>query len=880
MYEAFFALARRPFVGTPDPGCWFSTELAQLANDALLLGLRERAGVAILSGAAGIGKTLLCERLVRKLGGDHPVVFLRHPRFATRRSLLQTILGELELPFSRLSEQELRQELEHFLRQMAEQQHLFFLICDEAHLLDDKILEELRALSDIHFNGQSVVRLLLAGELELEERLAMAEFQSLAQRVTTHAALETLNRAESHEFLDYRLTWAGGRTTETLSPEALSFIVEVSGGSPRCLCLLADHSLLLAFAMGEKPVSLSAAESALNDLKHLSLPWNLRLSRSTDIDEHEPTHEVTPESDHPVPPESQAEQLGDRGLLPGDAGHADGESSLLQSDLRFISSPMDDWGMEGLSSIEIGAGLEADSVSSFAETVTSAGIEGEAASPMEIFSVQGLPGRFEDWSAMGSETELKGQHFTPTSDFARNMSDADTLPPEAAADITGTEGELQRSHEPAISEQEALEERLDRMLLKWRLATQQESISGPHSVHFSEDSMSGLALELPSPSVESDAQPTYTEIIVPSSLFVDPDWVGENRTAEFIPFSDPRSLSEQTPIADRPRETVAGFELIPVEPLIESAEIEPTSIETQASHDHTPSSDFDEMSTGAQLETAIDRLVPLLDQAAGITALDPENIVREEADPALNISSSVTDADHQAEIEGAHKADPIPGMSASDRQAARLARFIAGDLDEIRERALAAEAIDLADDTRSAIQARADWADAIGEEHTKTSPPEASFPLDDDIPLVDPNELAAEWRDESEAAFHGEEWNAASEAVVEETLADMQPDFDEEVWESAREAAALSRGELPPLNRFDASSEAALEDAANHLGGLGRFGQRTRAGETVAHSTTGGGAGSSEGDGASEFDAHEEPALSSRYRNLFSILRRRSQAKR
>ncbi len=931
MYEAFFHLARRPFVGTPDPNCWFPTELVQHAHDAILLGLRERAGVAILSGAAGVGKTLLCERFARELGNDHPVVFLRHPRFATRRSLLQTILGELELPFSRLSEQELRQEFERFLNQMVEQGHQFFLICDEAHLLEDKIIEELRAFSDLHFHGQSVVRLLLAGQLELEERLATPELQSLAQRVTTHSALETLNRAESHEFLDYRLTWAGGRLEECFTPESLSLIAEVSGGSPRCLCLLADHALLLAFALGEKPVSVSIVENALNDLKHLALPWQLKMVRSTELSQSGHTDEsaslqetsdaiidkaatgmaATGAATSPTVLEEDAESVNHRAI---DSSAINPVQTIETGTISEIQA-VDDWDQLELSSIEIGAGVETENhPAAVPDQDDFSAIEEEFAeesSRLAQSSTTGLPGKFDDWSAMSSEPELKGQHFAAQSverqetsigqatfddiamddfgleDISSHAIERRFENPQARSEVSAVSDDVpafashhEESHAASldstapVSEQEALELRLERMLAKWRLATDQDQIKGPHTpfssqwklldqvdspespqnstgsgstslssnhedidaIDFSHDEDPALYVAEDHLKSTSSSNATadlkgadrleaeFIETEVPSSLFVHPSWGVSQIPQDFVPFSDPTKLFEAIENHERPPEVAMTNDVIPVIPLPEAEQDVDTAASEPAGPVEVTSADRMIDTEPSGIATAIDQILPWIDVAEGrhseLVAEQAQELDRKYAE----ISSTT---EHRSE------------MSPADRQAARLAKYVAGDIDEIRERALAAEAMDLAEGTRAALNVLSQGSNSGN----------SQVPQQDQIP----QEALEPWEaDLRGAETESDDWqNSPDESLLSE-----DPLLRDE-YDPVRDAGdEIMNG----MNEIQHQAFHPLQDAERIFSKIDGHPEQ-EAGESI--------------------DTPElQPTLATRYRNLFSILRRRATGQR
>lgn len=302
MYEASFGLKRRPFAATPDATCFLNAAPVQAALDELIVCVEQGQGIAVLTAPAGTGKTLLCERLRQELDDRFETVLLRHASFLTRRALLQTVLCELNYAYNHPSEQELRLELFPAIRALQPKREALVLICDEAHQLNDSLLEELRILADFAEAGRPLVRLVLVGQLSLEEKLTQPSLEAFNQRIRAQVNLATFDQAGSLDYIDYRLTWAGGRTDEIFTPEALNLIARASDGVPRCINQLADHTLLLGFVAEQRPVTEALVREALSDLRQLPLHWNEPASRESveiearsaiSADSHEPVLETS-----------------------------------------------------------------------------------------------------------------------------------------------------------------------------------------------------------------------------------------------------------------------------------------------------------------------------------------------------------------------------------------------------------------------------------------------------------------------------------------------------------------------------------------------------------------------------------------------------------
>ena len=274
MYQSQFGLSRRPFSSTPDPTCVVPVGGMPEAISELERCAQEGQGIGILTAPAGLGKTILCRKLADELREQFAVVFLANANFPTRRSLLQAILYEMGHPYLRLGEQELRLEFTTAVRDLYPDRAGLVVIIDEAHLLHNRLLEELRTATHLVHDGEMLVRLILSGQLELEERLIKKDLAAINQRIVCHSTLSSLSMLESQEYLEQRIEWAGGSLDRIFNADAVRMICQASDGNARCLNQLADHGLWLASAGNEPRVTTAHVVEALEELQQLPLHWN------------------------------------------------------------------------------------------------------------------------------------------------------------------------------------------------------------------------------------------------------------------------------------------------------------------------------------------------------------------------------------------------------------------------------------------------------------------------------------------------------------------------------------------------------------------------------------------------------------------------------
>ncbi|MBT5020909.1 MAG: AAA family ATPase, partial [Planctomicrobium sp.] len=183
MYEGFFGLKKRPFSAVPNTDSFVALEPTQEVLDDLLICLVQSRGIAVVTSFAGLGKTLLCKQVAESADNRFQTVYLSTSAFSTRRALLQAILYEFGIHYEGLSEQEARLKILEAARAIAKEGRLLLIIVDEAHLLNSRLFEELRTLSDYAPEGEALVRLILSGQFELEEKLADPAMSAVHQRI-------------------------------------------------------------------------------------------------------------------------------------------------------------------------------------------------------------------------------------------------------------------------------------------------------------------------------------------------------------------------------------------------------------------------------------------------------------------------------------------------------------------------------------------------------------------------------------------------------------------------------------------------------------------------------------------------------------------------
>jgi type II secretory pathway predicted ATPase ExeA len=274
LYLEHFGLAEPPFRITPHTDFFFDGADRGATLEALIYAILHDEGIVKVSGEVGSGKTMLCRVLMERLPPHVETIYLATPSLA-RDEILHAIADDLEL---RLTHERttvvLRELQEHLIRLYAAGRRVVVLI-DEAHVMPEETLEQVRLLSNLESNRHKLMQLVLFGQPELDATLAKPSLRQLRDRITHAFRMRPLSESEVAKYVSFRMRAAGYRGPDVFSPGALARVARASGGLTRRINILADKSLLAAFtqnmhAVTDRHVRAAIADSEFAQFKR---PW-------------------------------------------------------------------------------------------------------------------------------------------------------------------------------------------------------------------------------------------------------------------------------------------------------------------------------------------------------------------------------------------------------------------------------------------------------------------------------------------------------------------------------------------------------------------------------------------------------------------------------
>src|SRR6267378_7979761 len=263
LYLEHFGLDEPPFRITPHTDFFFDGAERGATLEALAYAVLHDEGIVKVSGEVGSGKTMLCRMLMERLPAEAATIYLATPSLA-RDEILHAIADDLELKLSDRRTVALRELQEHLIGLYAAGRRVVILI-DEAHVMPEETLEQVRLLSNLESNRHKLMQLVLFGQPELDATLAKPSLRQLRDRITHAFRMRPLSEPEVAKYVSFRMRAAGYRGPDVFALGALVRVARASGGLTRRINILADKSLLAAFTQNVHAVIDRHVRAAIAD---------------------------------------------------------------------------------------------------------------------------------------------------------------------------------------------------------------------------------------------------------------------------------------------------------------------------------------------------------------------------------------------------------------------------------------------------------------------------------------------------------------------------------------------------------------------------------------------------------------------------------------
>ena len=265
MYISYFRLNEKPFSLTPDTQFYFNTQSHRDALNTLLLALRNGEGFIKIVGEVGVGKTILCRKLLSTLDSKYKTAYIPNP-YLRPDELKAVVAEELEVPgAAELPPHKLIPAINQHLVNLASIGTRPVLIIDEAQSMPRETIETLRLLTNLETDKQKLLQVVLFGQPELDNLLNRTDLRQLKQRIMFAEYLKPFDRQTVMSYVNFRLSSAGYDGPGLFTADALRTLDRASGGIPRLINILCHKAMLCAFGRGESPITSYHVGKAVED---------------------------------------------------------------------------------------------------------------------------------------------------------------------------------------------------------------------------------------------------------------------------------------------------------------------------------------------------------------------------------------------------------------------------------------------------------------------------------------------------------------------------------------------------------------------------------------------------------------------------------------
>ena len=265
MYTTFYNLNKKPFQISSDPDFMWFGEKHQEALAILKYGVLDNKGFLLLTGDVGTGKTTLINTLIQSLSDDIVYTTVPDPNLS-KLDFLNYIASSFGINQKFTTKGSFLVGFRRFLMDTYEANKKVLLIIDEAQLLTQELLEEIRLLSNIEKTNSKLINIFFVGQNEFNEILNQDQNRAVRQRLTLNYNIDPLTPDETEKYIKHRLKVAGA-VKPIFESSAVQEVFMYSGGFPRRINVICDHALLSGYVNDSDTITEQIVQECAKELK-------------------------------------------------------------------------------------------------------------------------------------------------------------------------------------------------------------------------------------------------------------------------------------------------------------------------------------------------------------------------------------------------------------------------------------------------------------------------------------------------------------------------------------------------------------------------------------------------------------------------------------
>lgn len=243
-----------PFSISPNPNCLHLTPSLRAVTAKAKFTIDKRQGLAAILGDIGLGKSTILRYLYAEYSARDDIIttLVPTPKFPSPFATLKFISQDLGVDGKRsfVAQQDALQDA--LLNAYSSGKNVVVFI-DEAQVLDNAQFELIRSMLNYETHKHKLIQLVLAGQLELRDKLALEKNKALYSRISTYSVLDPLTLEEADEMLAFRCKYESVQNPFT--PQAIEKLYVTTRGIPRSILKVAALAYEMMLMEGSKTIN-------------------------------------------------------------------------------------------------------------------------------------------------------------------------------------------------------------------------------------------------------------------------------------------------------------------------------------------------------------------------------------------------------------------------------------------------------------------------------------------------------------------------------------------------------------------------------------------------------------------------------------------------